>query len=388
MNKKDLELYIHIPFCVRKCKYCDFLSAPAGQKVQDAYMEALCREMIQRSGECTAYKVSTVFIGGGTPSIVNPSWIRRIMQILKENYDLWEQAEITMEINPGTVSKQSLCLYKEAGINRLSIGMQTTVDEEARVLGRIHTYEQFLEAYDLARKAGFDNINVDIMSALPGQSYESYETTLQRVAGLNPPPEHISAYSLIIEEDTPFFELNERKQLSLPDEDTERRMYELTGVFLKRYGYERYEISNYALPGRQCRHNVGYWVRKNYLGFGIGAASLMENVRFQNTTDRDQYIKNPCAGGEEENALSKAEQMEETMFLGLRLIKGVSFDAFYKEFGVALEAVYDEVINKHEKEGLLEEYMADNGEKYLKLTKKGLDVSNYVMADFLEPSIF
>lgn len=387
MKEKELEIYIHIPFCVKKCRYCDFLSAPAGKEMQDAYMESLCRELTERSKDCSDYRVSTIFIGGGTPSVVEPAWISRIMDILRENYDLWEDAEITMEMNPGTVNRESLKIYKDAGFNRLSIGMQSTNDEELKTLGRIHSYEQFLEAYNQAREVGFDNINVDIMSALPGQSYESYETTLKRVAELVPPPEHISAYSLIVEEGTPFYEEYENGKLSLPDEDTERQMYELTGAFLKQYGYERYEISNYARKGRECRHNIGYWERKNYLGFGIGAASMMENVRFQNATDINEYIKSPCGVGEEDQVLSLDEQMEETMFLGLRLTKGVSFAEFQKRFGVTIDEVYGSVIRKHMEDGLLKESVS-GGERYLSLTEKGLDVSNYVMADFLEPGYF
>lgn len=387
MKKKELELYIHIPFCVRKCRYCDFLSSPASKDIQDAYMRALCEELLVRSKECSVYQVTTIFIGGGTPSAVDAVWISRIMQILKENYDLSGLAEITMEINPGTVDRNSLQVYKDAGINRLSIGMQSTEDKELKILGRIHTYEQFLGAYHLAREAGFTNINVDIMSALPGQTYASYQGTLKRVAELVPPPEHISAYSLIVEEGTPFYDEYQDGRLLLPDEDTERKMYELTGAFLKQYGYERYEISNYALPGWQCRHNVGYWVRKNYLGFGIGAASLMENVRYHNTTEIDAYIQAPDKVREELQLLPCSEQMEETMFLGLRLTKGVSFTAFEKMFGMTLEQVYGDVIEKHKKEGLLQEYTKEQ-ERYLSLTDKGLDVSNYVMADFLDPAIF
>ncbi|MBQ7775693.1 MAG: oxygen-independent coproporphyrinogen III oxidase [Lachnospiraceae bacterium] len=386
--KKELEIYIHIPFCVRKCNYCDFLSVPADDATKEAYMEALCREIVEKGKEYVAYEVSTIFIGGGTPTAVPAGGIKGVVEAVRLNYDLRDDIEITMEMNPGTVDATALKVYKEAGINRLSIGLQSTESGELQSLGRIHSYEQFLDTYRLAREAGFLNINVDIMSALPGQTFESYERTLQRVVQLVPPPEHISAYSLIIEEGTPFYEAYESDSLQLPDEDTERKMYEFTGSFLEQYGYERYEISNYAKPGKECRHNLGYWERKNYVGFGIGAASLVENVRFHNNKDMQKYIKNPYHMEENRQTLSVTEQMEETMFLGLRKTKGVALQSFEKVFGMPMLQVYGEVINKHVAEGLLEFWEDTKGRKYLALTPKGMDVSNYVMADFLEPSIF
>ena len=318
----ELEIYIHIPFCVQKCRYCDFLSGPADEEAKERYMEALCREMEGKSAEYEKYRVTSVFIGGGTPSCVRPEWISRVMGLLKRHYHLDEDAEISMEVNPGTVDRQALKVYHESGINRLSIGLQSARSEELAVLGRIHSYEEFTEAYFAAREAGFDNINVDIMSGLPGQTLENYLESLRKVTGLLPAPEHISAYSLIVEEGTPFYREYEQGNLNLPDEDTEREMYEVTGTFLHEMGYERYEISNYAKPGRECRHNVGYWTSKNYVGFGIGAASLVENVRFKNTDQLTAYLKDPCGCNEDIQALTKEEQMEETMFLGLRLAAG------------------------------------------------------------------
>ena len=388
MNKKELELYIHIPFCVRKCKYCDFLSAPADEETKAAYMKALCREITEKGIEYKAYEVSTIFIGGGTPTAVPAEWIGYVMESIRQNYSLQEKAEITMEMNPGTVDVAALQVYRRAGINRLSIGLQSTEEEELQCLGRIHSYGQFLETYKQARKAGFENINVDLMSALPKQTYESYQRTLQRVLELSPPPEHISAYSLIIEEGTPFYKAYEEGRLKLPDEDTERRMYELTESLLKADGYERYEISNYAKPGKECRHNMGYWERQNYLGFGIGAASLVENVRFSNGRDWEQYVKNPCGMIENYQTLSVPEQMEETMFLGLRMTQGVSLEAFENKFQVSLLQVYGKVVEKHEKDGLLVLKKETNGQTSLALTKRGMDICNYVMADFLEPGIF
>ena len=385
--KRELEIYIHIPFCVQKCKYCDFLSSPAPKEVQDAYMEALCQEILGRSVEYKEYCITTVFIGGGTPTAVNPTWIKRILEHLKQEYTVTDNAEITMEMNPGTVTKQALEIYKSCGINRLSIGLQSANDKELGILGRIHTYREFLDSFSMAREAGFDNINVDIMSALPGQSLDSYQETLDKVTGLSNAPEHISAYSLIIEEGTPFYNAYEAGKLDLPDEDCERQMYAYTEEYLRKKGYTRYEISNYAKEGKECRHNIGYWERKEYLGFGIGAASLVNNSRFSNSVDRGAYIAAPCEAYEEKIALSSAEQMEETMFLGLRMTKGVSEQAFERKFGIPLMQVYGEVIRKHERNGLLKRYYAE-GENWVALTPKGMDVSNFVMADFLEPVLF
>ena len=386
-KKKELEIYIHIPFCVRKCRYCDFLSSSAPADVQEAYMEALCKEVAGRSYEYGDYRVVSVFIGGGTPSIVNPSWISKLMNLLKEKFDVDKEAEITIEMNPGTVNEKALEIYKNAGINRLSIGLQSANNKELELLGRIHTYEDFLDSFNLARKLGFNNINVDIMSALPGQSFASYTETLQKIVNLEMPPEHISAYSLIIEEGTVFQDLYDAGKLDLPQEEAERQMYEYTEKFLAEKGYLRYEISNYAKPGKECRHNIGYWERREYLGFGIGAASLIDNRRFSNTSDRAVYIECPNIEYPEVQQLSIADQMEETMFLGLRMTRGIREKDFEKKYGKTLVQVYGDVIQKHIKNGLLQRYTLD-GEEWITLTQKGLDVSNYVMADFLEPVLF
>ncbi len=385
-KSKELEIYLHIPFCVQKCKYCDFLSAPASDEIKNAYMEALKRELVKKAVQYKDYEITTVFIGGGTPTAVSPQSILEMMLILRKYYFLRENAEITMEMNPGTVDMESLVLYKRTGINRLSIGLQTTQDRELKAIGRIHGYEDFLRTYRQAREAGFQNINVDVMSALPGQTLESYHQTLERVAGLHPAPEHISAYSLIIEEGTPFFEAYEKGSLDLPDEDVERRMYDDTLEYLKKCGYERYEISNYAKPGRECRHNLGYWERKNYVGFGLGAASMVENIRFHNTRVLKDYLENPFEV-EEKQVLTGKEQMEEMMFLGLRKTNGVSLEEFRTYFNRELFTVYGDVIEKHLKDELLI-LQKWNGEMRLSLTRKGMDVSNYVMADFLDPDLF
>jgi len=385
-NSKELMIYIHIPFCVRKCLYCDFLSAPADEDTKNAYMEALCREIHEKSVQYKEYKVSSIFFGGGTPTAVEADWIRQVMEILRRNYHILEDAEITMEMNPESVEEKDLAVYSEAGINRLSIGLQSTWDEELQSLGRIHTYEKFLETYTMVRKAGFNNVNVDLMSALPGQTPQKYRESLERVLGLIPPPEHISAYSLIIEEGTPFFKAYEEDMLILPSEEEEREMYYLTKQVLEQYGYERYEISNYAKPGKECRHNIGYWCRKNYVGFGIGAASLVENERFTNGRDLEAYIQAPCDAVEEKERLIVEEQMAETMFLGLRMVQGVCESLWMEEYHRSLTSVYGDVLDKHIGNGLLE-WMLLEDERFIRLTEKGMDVSNYVMADFLEPKI-
>lgn len=383
---KTLEIYLHIPFCIRKCEYCDFLSAPAGLQTQESYVRALEQEMRGRAAEYREYQVSTVFIGGGTPSILKPEWIRRLLDTLRCQYQVAADAEITLEANPGTVDVHTLKQFYHAGINRLSLGLQSTWDEELKALGRIHTYQQFLDAYEAAVSAGFTHINVDLMSGLPGQTPESYEATLRRVAELIPPPEHISAYSLILEEGTPLAERYEAGALELPREETERQLYVLSKEILQEYGYERYEISNYARNGCVCRHNVGYWTRENYLGFGIGAASLVENVRFQNGRELQRYLTDPLGQREQLQQLSLTEQMEEYLFLGLRLTAGIAVQDFYNTFHYELEQIYGQVIEKHIKEDLLA-YTDRVGGRYLHLTERGLDLANYVMADFLEPQL-
>ncbi|MCM1063556.1 MAG: radical SAM family heme chaperone HemW [Eubacterium sp.] len=384
-DKRELELYFHIPFCVRKCLYCDFLSAPGDGKTKARYMEALIRETKERAGDYRDYRVVSVFIGGGTPSIVSPEKICVLLETVRAGYDLAEDAEITIEVNPGTVDEKTLHSYRQWGINRLSIGLQSTDDRELAALGRIHTYGQFLGIYHTARKCGFSNINVDLMSALPGQTLRSYLTTLEKILALDPAPEHISAYSLILEEGTPFYEMARRGELQLPDEECDRLMYEKTEELLAQAGYRRYEISNYARPGYECRHNCGYWRRREYLGLGAGAASLIGNRRFRNTDSLEAYLADPLDVREDIQELTIKEQMEEFMFLGLRMTEGISIPGFQKNFGQAIEEVYAPVIEKNIKDGLLE-YRNKTTPKdpaRLALTKRGLDLSNMVMSQFL-----
>ncbi|MEE0116574.1 MAG: radical SAM family heme chaperone HemW [Lachnospiraceae bacterium] len=384
MADKSLELYVHIPFCVRKCEYCDFLSAPAGADTQQEYVRNLLLEIEQKGVRCTDYEVTTIFFGGGTPSILKAGWIADILNAIHRNFKVRKDAEIAIECNPGTLTFEKLSIYKSAGINRISVGLQSASDAELRELGRIHTYEDFLKSYDLIRKKGFSNVNIDLMAALPGQTLKSYEQTLRRVLALK--PEHISAYSLIIEEGTPFYEKYEADELlrekgekpqMLPSEETERLMYERTKELLLAHGYERYEISNYARRGYVCRHNIGYWRRENYLGFGLGSASLLENERFHNTTDLTDYLGGDYLAYEQEK-LDKKSQMEEFMFLGLRMTDGISTECFRQTFGLTVELVYGPVLEQQIADQLLRK---EDGRIFL--TERGLDVSNYVMAQFL-----
>ena len=314
-------------------------------------------------------KISTVFIGGGTPSLLNAGQIRHLMQTVRDSFQVEKKAEITMEANPGTVSFDRLKGYLEAGVSRLSFGLQSMQEEELQYLGRIHSREDFLSGFEAARAAGFQNISVDLMSGIPKQTMESFEDTLRKTAKLG--PEHISAYGLIIEEGTPFYEMygekgREREQHAgeLPDEETERKMYHRTREILEGYGFLRYEISNYAKPGFSCRHNLGYWDRTEYLGIGTGAASLIGHERWNQ--------------GEEKTTLSMQDEMEEYMFLGLRKMEGVSRRRFRVLFGCEMETVYGQVLENMQKKNLLE-----CAGDFVRLTEFGIDVSNYVMSEFL-----
>lgn len=387
-TKRPLSIYIHIPFCVRKCLYCDFLSAPASGETMEAYASCLCREIEAAGKLYPDYEVRTVFFGGGTPSILKKERICQIMEALRRAFSLAEDAEITIEVNPGTVDADKLAAYYAAGINRLSIGVQSLQGNELQALGRIHSTEDFFQTYSMAIKSGFNNINVDLMSAIPEQTLESCQDTLRQLLSLDRPPSHISAYSLIIEEGTPFYE----NTPVLPDEEMDRLFYKITNDILKAAGYHRYEISNYAREGYECRHNRVYWERGEYLGFGIGAASLMQETRFSNIRDLQTYLKllsgeaadGPSTGQltehlrQEVSHLTEREQMEEFMFLGLRLTEGVSKKRFFKTFGKKFTDVYPGISEKLIREGLL----VQEGDR-LKLTELGLDVSNRVMAEFL-----
>ncbi len=383
-SRRELGIYVHIPFCVRKCDYCDFLSAPADRSVQEDYMQALLREIsrtAQLLGKKTEdYEVQSVFFGGGTPSAVGESWIVQIMEALYRHFCFSGCPEVTIECNPGTLTKQKAAAYRKAGINRISFGLQAADDRLLKILGRIHTVHDFERSMETARSEGFGNINIDVMSALPGQTLADCERGIRRIMAYA--PEHISAYSLIVEEGTPLFN-NPDRYPPLPDEDEEREMYYRIRELLGQGGYRQYEISNFAREGFECRHNLSYWNRADYLGFGLGAASLFEGCRMTNIRSLTEYIK--AAGAEavigEEARLSREDSMEEFMFLGLRKTAGIDGRDFERMFGQTVESVYGSVLDKHIKLGLLEK----TGQSAYRLTYKGVDVSNVVLSEFLLP---
>ncbi len=446
MMSNPLSLYIHIPFCIKKCHYCDFLSAPAGEETQREYVRALLHEIEYWGKLLSGAPIKSVYIGGGTPSVLPEELMVEILCKLKKSFPYITkientagkkkkshvseaepkgkvpkvaEPEISMEINPGTVTEKKLKAYSQAGINRLSIGLQSVDEDELKLLGRIHTYEDFMETYHMARAQGFSNLNIDLISALPGQKLESWQDTLEKVLALK--PEHISAYSLIIEEGTPFYETYFGHEELLPDEETDRVMYALTKHMLREAGYERYEISNYSRKGKECLHNLVYWQRGNYLGLGLGSSSMIDNIRFRNTDSMKDYVNYWSAGNikdssvigihgktllalsdfEEHTAkeqerygnfqkahvipnicvdiksLSQKEQMEEFMFLGLRMMKGISAKEFEEAFGKSIFDVYGHQIDKYKEQNVL------TVDERIAFTDRGVDVSNMILADFL-----
>lgn len=383
MNK-ELQLYVHIPFCVKKCAYCDFLSFTVHGGVYKRYTEALIKEIQERARALRGYNITTVFVGGGTPSILPSGQMTSILNELHRNFTIEAGAEITLEANPGTVTANKLAAWKEAGANRLSIGLQSADDRELALLGRIHTWQDFLDTYRLARHEGFTNINVDLISAIPGQNAHSWKKSLEAVTGLE--PEHISAYSLILEEGTPFYEkYRERGEEGIPGEEEEAAIDEVTRQVLEGGGYIRYEISNYAKEGYACRHNLGYWERKEYLGLGLGASSFIDRTRFKNTPDLARYLAGTSdVGGlvRDIEQLSRSGEMEEFMFLGLRKLGGISKNDFRIYFGQDVEEIYGPILEKLCRKGLL----CVSGD-VICLTERGIDLSNVVFVEFLQPPL-
>lgn len=381
-----MELYIHIPFCVKKCDYCDFLSFAADEQTQKSYVAALQKELAFYGVKYKDRRITTIFIGGGTPSWLKEDYMQAIMETVYHYFSVEQDAEITIECNPGTITEHKFEVYRRIEINRLSIGLQSVHNEELKILGRIHTFEQFLKTYDMARKHGFTNINIDLMSSLPGQTPDIFCDSLHRVLQLK--PEHISAYSLIIEKGTPFYDLYKfdavRQEAgmqteSLPTEEEEYQTTKMTQHILKEAGYHWYEVSNFAKPGYECRHNIGYWKRVDYLGVGLGASSLIDNVRYSNTRDLYTYLSVPADSLHETAAqITRNEQMEEFMFLGLRMRDGFYRDEFTQAFGIPIEAVYGDALNHLQQEELL---LKREGRIYL--TDKGMDLNNYVVAQFM-----
>ena len=381
METKELGIYIHIPFCKKKCYYCDFISYQGKSDKIEKYIETICLEIEnwKRSTNIKQYNVTSIYIGGGTPSYIEPKHISKILKHLNEFIN--KNVEITIEVNPGTVINSKLEKYKEAGINRLSIGLQETHDELLKTIGRIHTYEEFLNTYNWARGAGFKNINIDLMIGLPNQTIQDIKESLEKVLKLK--PEHISVYSLILEEGTKLEKQIEKGNLILPDEDTERAMYWYVKNILEKSGLKHYEISNFASEGKESKHNMNCWNQKQYRGFGIAAHSYIEGLRFSNTSILEEYIENIKKEDYSQNIRVHERQTpdimkKEYMLLGLRKLEGVSITDFknkYKENPLFLF--------KSELDDLVKQKLIIVGGEKIKLTSKGLDLANLVWEKFV-----
>lgn len=377
---KELGIYVHIPFCKQRCYYCDFISYANQEMRIKPYIEALKKEIEERSKEETG-KISTIYIGGGTPSFIQENHIEEIINTIKQYYEVGKEAEITIEVNPGTVDEAKLEAYQKVGINRLSIGLQSTKNHLLKEIGRIHTYEDFLNCYQLARKVGFKNINVDLMLGLPNQTLQEVEESLQEVISLN--PEHISFYSLIIEENTKMEKMIEEKLLTLPSEELERKMYWRAKRKLEKNGYLHYEISNFAKKGYLSKHNTNCWKQKEYLGFGIAAHSYQNNKRYCNTNSIEEYCKNIEKRDFKENQTiceiqTKEEKRKEYMLLGLRMIEGIDIQEFKNKFIENPLYLFHQELEKLVKEELVEVDL-----NQIKLTEKGLDFANLVWEEFV-----
>lgn len=374
----EIGLYLHFPFCVKKCAYCDFLSFPAAEDVKHIYAAAMIREIRGYAHAARDSVVTSIFLGGGTPSIMPMRALREIFKALYDSFQIAPDAEITMEMNPGTVSEAVLSFVFDY-IGRVSLGVQSAVDSELKMLGRIHSFADAERSVRLLRESGVRNLNLDLMSGIPDQTVESWKETLEAAVSLK--PEHISAYSLSVEEHTEFRRLQKAGRLHLPDEESEREMYRLTKELLLQSGYEQYEFSNYAREGFRCRHNMRYWKRGDYLGFGLGASSLFRSSRWHNTRNLEHYFEHSADPGQlvrEMEQLDKRAEIEETMFLGLRMSDGVSDAEFTEAFGLSYRELYGEVIGRHIADGLL----AEEGDRIF-LTPRGVEISNVVLADYL-----
>lgn len=378
MKLKELGIYIHIPFCKQKCYYCDFVSYANNGIEIPKYIEALIKEI--DSFNFSNYEVTSIYIGGGTPSYLDSKYIKQILDKLQEKIEI-KKAEITIEVNPGTVTKKKLQDYREAGMNRLSIGLQSTEDKLLKVIGRIHTYQEFLNTYQWAREIGFANINVDLMIGLPNQSISDLQKSLEEIIKLN--PEHISVYSLIIEDGTPIAKLLEEGKLALPEEEQERKMYWYVKSFLELQGYNHYEISNFSKKGKESKHNRNCWNQEEYIGFGVAAHSYINRIRFCNLSNIKNYIQNIQESAPEKNRKIEEkqtleDQKNEFMMLGFRKIEGVDIEKFKAKFVDNPIFLYRDKLNKLVAEGLIEIDL-----NYIKLTSKGLDLANLVFKEFL-----
>lgn len=372
---KKISLYIHIPFCKQRCFYCDFPTFAGKERFREEYIDALIKEIKEK---CSDYLIKTIFIGGGTPSYLEENELEKLLMAVSK-LNLLDKLEYSMECNPGTVNENKLKIMKKYGINRISFGLQSCNDNLLKKIGRIHTFKEFLENYNLARKVGFDNINVDLMYGLPNLNIQDWKNTLESICELK--PEHISAYSLIIEEGTAFYKLYEKDKLELPSEDEERVMDKITKDILKDNGYHQYEISNFSLDGKECEHNKVYWSLEEYIGVGSASSSYMDGYRFANTSNINDYIEkisNNVSVVIDKYENSIEDEMEEFVFMGLRMVSGIDILKFEKKFGVDINSIYKEIIEKNIKDGLL---VVQKNKMFL--TAKGMELSNSVMSDFI-----
>ena len=371
---KELGIYVHIPFCIRKCKYCDFASFVENSDIQDKYTDYIVKEINSFKGKAENYIVNSIFFGGGTPSVLSSINMHRIITAIRATFYISDDAEISLECNPKTASFTKLKNYVKMGFNRISIGVQTLDDKLLRIIGRVHNTKDFLESYTMARLAGFKNINLDLMFALPEQGLESFKESVDGLLKLE--PEHISCYSLILEENTPLFE--EKDFYNFADEDENRQMYEYAKKAFKEKGYEHYEISNFSKKDYECKHNLKYWEMKDYIGFGLSASSFFENKRHTNPSTLEEYFNNLSYPFDNVETEDTKDLMSEFMFLGLRKIKGIKDKDFKELFNESFFDVYNKEIEKHINNGLL-----IKEDENIRLSDKGLDLANYVMSDFV-----
>jgi len=376
---EDISIYIHIPFCTSKCHYCDFASFPGKFHLVEDYIKSLIIELDSYKDRLKNYKVRTIFIGGGTPSAIDGKYIYRILEHIQKNFNIHRQMEVSLEANPKTLDGEKLKIYREAGINRISLGLQTLNDGILKKLGRSHDKKDFFHSYDLLEAVGFENINVDLIFNLPDQTLEDGIKDVTSLVQLG--IKHISYYSLIIEPNTPIYNWYHDGKIKLLDEDDERRLYHQVRAYLREKGYNHYEISNFAYNGYECKHNLVYWKVKPYIGLGLASHSYFNNRRFSNTTDLKEYIQTLSSNSlpiVEEEYIDKKLEIAEYCILGLRLIRGIDKREFTDRFKFNIKDIYGEIIEKHKKNGLVVE-----DERTLRLSDKGLDLANLVEVDFL-----
>ena len=377
MENKEIGIYVHIPFCKRKCHYCDFVSYSNKESKIEKYIQAVKKEIEFQNIKSL---ITTVYIGGGTPSYIDSKYIKDIMEQIKQK-NISETAEITIEVNPGTVTLEKLKDYKDSGINRLSIGLQATQNEILKQIGRIHKFEEFLETYKMAKKVGFTNINVDLMLGLPNQRIKDLKDSLESIIKLQ--PEHISVYSLIVEQGTPIAEKIGIGEMELPEEELERNMYWYVKNTLELSRYKHYEISNFAKPGYESKHNMNCWKQQEYIGFGVAAHSYRDITRYSNTEQIGEYIRNIEKENFERNRIiheiqSEDDAKKEYMLLGLRQIDGVKISKFKEKFRDNPIYLFRNQLNK-----LVEEELIIVDDDNIRLTNKGIDLANLVWQEFV-----